>query len=637
MSLVLDDDRVAEQVAAFEAAIAGGDAAQAVFLAQRFLEAELDREPDADGFVPRQLLPAPGEEDLHLDAGHLVARRLASAAPAFAARYREICDERAEILRRHQAPLGPLATLGAAERFPLSSAGLASLEAAAQAALEAADGLLAARLFGDLLDLDWRAAPDRQLARRAGLLLAAGLGGEAPGPGDDQPEGSLRIGSEPSRSLRDLVEAERRRLGADRADPFRAGRPGRLELVWEHPLPGWEIDGGEPLLPVPRAGRGLLLLHDRGGIEALDQSSGRVVWERAFVADEPEALGEMDDPDLQSLAGALEGERYFLVHGAIGPEREIRRRLVAVSVADGQELWRYEPGRAGDGLPELLLDPNLLVAGDRLYVTAFDEAPTPSCHVLLLDARSGRLLAATRLPAGVPLPYLDAAGEARAARHWLAALPPALVQGFLLVADDQGQIAALEATGLEPRFLLRYDRGQGAAARRHRRNPILAVGDRIVVAPDDAAGPIAFFLRPAADARRRAENRLVQVAAHLPTGAGDLILGFDGLRLYSSGHDPGEDLEVLRLLRAFVAEHPSPTWSAPLDSPVLGPGFFGQKAVYVCTHKYVYGTDLSDGAVFGPLVSRETDGEERLGSLSAVGSGLVIASRRGIRVYRPAP
>ncbi len=226
-------------------------------------------------------------------------------------------------------------------------------------------------------------------------------------------------------------------IGAVQLQPLAAAVPGAgprqrfvLQTAWRYPTAGF-VDA------IPVATGDLILYPSWDGrLHALD-SSGQAVWKAE--------LGDVAD-----ATPATDGERVFV--------QTWQRQVIALRLADGKELWRFE-------YPESPADDHrqggLVVAGQQLLVPAWNG------QLYALDRQSGELrwsydsgsplraaplVTAERIylpTSGGDLLCLDRHGTLLWTCRFTAALltTPVLAEGTLLQLAKNGELTALDLAG----------------------------------------------------------------------------------------------------------------------------------------------------------------------------------------------
>jgi outer membrane protein assembly factor BamB len=269
-------------------------------------------------------------------------------------------------------------------------------------------------------------------------------------------------------------------------------------------------------------------------IDTPERTAGEGVEGPVFVGVDSEGGGALD---FGRLTVSVADGRVFCLEGlasepALGEWRGVPmgNRLTCRDAADGKQLWAVGVGApappADCGLPAESL--RMLAAaefasapavdGDRLLVLA-EYAET--YHAVCLDARTGRPVW-TRLLSSAP-----EAGDG--ARHPTAGSPPAVADGAAFFLTNAGVLAALDAAGGEPIWMMQYEeRGVGRRRTGFPSAPLIA-GGVVYALPTDAEHVLAVRADTGEAVWRDAPSRRGQGGLVGLTG-GVLVLGGPDVR-----------------------------------------------------------------------------------------------------------
>jgi outer membrane protein assembly factor BamB len=594
-----------------------------------------------------------------------VTRRLAGMPSEVRDEYRKMTEaSAARALDRRLFDGDTASEWNLERRLRMSVPGIRHLLISGHEALERGDADLAQRSFEDVLELtalDHDAA-DRRRAALTGLALAAALRSDretvdsalgelrelsAQDPDEKRREAAARLLSlvrEPPRS----ASARSANSALDADTPRHECFADELESAWTYERPHSEaaLRRGILLPEVVTDGK-IAFYYDPDRYVALDLATGAVKHAVLFGEAGPGRDIRPGDPRWQRFARPAVGDGRAFFTLARSGERE----LCAVDLADGKVLWRkselFDDAGQDAVTPHVLIDSAPLLAGQMLFVTAVEAAPTPRSYAAALDAATGRTIWATNFGSGIPISFQSAEGDVPDPSYWVGAMPSALIAGFLLVGDNLGTIACLERDTGWPRSTYRYPRRGSVDDRRttgvtiqrgFESNGIVADGARFAAAPDDADRLFVFHVRPPRDPKRLAEARSYVLGGSLERRRFRRIAGMVGETVYMIGTEPHGSQAIVDAL-APGADERFRSWpsSAPLDSAPLTPGALEKKGLYVATERYVFRVDLGVGDILKPVLARESDGPKTLGYLKAADGGFLSASEKTIEWLRPKP
>ena len=627
-----------EKARTFQALMAKAQWRQALSLGQKLVDEDLTARIGQDGRMIWPLMAAEDAPGLYLSPGYFVARALAGAPQELKTLYLGLFGERAEdALRSAEMLRNPSALEHLSRRYAITPAGLKARELLAHMALEKGDGLAAARLFGDLLDLGWGQNAEIP-GWQAGLALALHRLNDAVSLGELRRQASSRSIqiAEKQTTLDWLLSSLAPVEDVEAVQSLAAPRAGAdlqttaLRQLWTRSVTTTQ---GMRVHPVMAGNR--LVFHDWTSATALNLKTGAVLWRHPWV-------GSFQEHTVD-LRGAADDSLYVAaIPQADQPGNRVNR-LVAISLKDGRTLWTHGGHELGDAdLPPLHFHGAALLQSGRVFVTASGPGRNRPTTVLCFSAASGRLLWATGVGSGVPLTLRRPGPEETL--HAPGALPPGFSQGFLICCDNLGHIALLEADTGRPRLLITYPRRRltaksrsldGALPQGWQEGPVWTAGSRYVVAAEDSDQLQAFFLRPPSDPERRRRGRLWVRAATLKRGDMEQVLGLDGADVLVRGRDAHEALSYVARIPLYVNAGPHASWMFPLDTPGTGRGYLGQTQVYISSEKYIYAMERAEGLNQRVLISRESEGKRRLGHILVLPQGMIVASPDAITFFGP--
>ena len=647
-----DEVETIEKVREFEAALANADLDLAARLAQELIdgaELPLDEEiPDAPEGAPQRrprfverseggrhrllesrLIPDRADPASLIPVDRYISRRLGPQA-ALLERYRRLQGVLAEDLLRSALATGDERSLRRlARRFAVTEAGLKARQTLAHRALERGDF---GRAWLDF-DLLLEAGIGDPALGIEGIIAARALAAsrcEGPGPQTTgRASSEILIGGK-GRTLGEFLEA----LNNNAVEAI-VGPHGPLKARWSHRLPERELRRAPKLRIEAQRFDSRVFLRNRFALAALDMESGEELWTTRFSSEEDAKLPESISPGMRSLAFDVDEERVCFV---IEPSRryaEGERILVALSAEDGSLLWRRSSKAGPDGSLRLIWDQGPKLSGDHLYLTAFDGDANPSSYALCLDAKTGETLWITRTGGGVPLPFAGEDQDYRPARAWLGACRPVLDGGSLLILDNLGSFAILDAATGRPLRSYRYPRRQVEARSRSdmaslprgwAEGRVLVGHSLTLLIPEDSDQALALHRRLPSDLKRRQNGSNAILSDTYARGMMTRAVGLRGDRLILSGIDPMEQLPALEAWEPSgdtLLPWPAP---APLESPIQGRAAMTRNGVYVSSSRYVYRVDVVSGAVSNPILSREAEGPGGLGHVLALPGGIILAT-----------
>lgn len=323
------------------------------------------------------------------------------------------------------------------------------------------------------------------------------------------------------------------------------------------------------------------------------------------------------------------------------PREGSTTRLVCLDRQTGQERWTLSPEglKMGAAMKSMEFSGNPIVAGDRVYVLGRgDSGNFESCYAICLDARSGERLWVR---------YIAGAATAGAVFRMESGEPspvsyPALMQGRLFVAGENGAVAALDATDGSVRWLSLYARRATERQERQRdtaqrllrpwsANPVIAQGGQVFVLPSDGQDLMVFDAGSGREVRRIPLSQL---------GEADTLLGIRGNWIILTGQRRAwavnwkdYDPKAKNLSRVIVK-------SADL-SAVRGRGVVTADSVYVPTERQLKRLSLAgDLAERGFMVVESHpayDGVwgqgEGPGNVVAAEDHLIVAGADQVSVY----
>ncbi|MEE9392788.1 MAG: PQQ-binding-like beta-propeller repeat protein [Planctomycetota bacterium] len=668
LAAVLERDALVEKVRRFEAAASQKDWSTTVTLAQELIESEWTvpaatdpKDSESKALMrpgqEQQLYADEKEKGLHLSVRDYITRRLVNLPHEALKRYREIREDVAaqELIQALKTRSQTAALSRLVFRYGATAAGMEALRIRSEWRLERGDFQIAARGFEDWLDLAWTPPlyEKKRVSVLASLSLALSeLGEIAALTGLSQRDD---IGAEMDQSLKQqgkqltlkaFCSEQIQRCERRRQQQRPAGPTGKLEERWRVERTPSKKDY---LLPQPRAGADSLVFHDHAKVLKLQIESGDVQWEKAL--DKASIPGtkiplSLRGHEIRSLAGAYGSGCYAFVTESRSPQQ---RTLVVLDAMNGETRWLRYPARdlADYGIPSLRYDPNPLIVGSRLFVTAIDGAANPASWICAFDLASAELLWMTRVPGGAPFIYETASPDQKdetVPRAWLGCLPMAVSRGLLYLCNNLGSLAALEVESGRLRFLYRYPRRRvesrgrfdpGTLSRGWRDNPVQIGAQGLAFAPDDADFCFFMYLRPPLDAERRSKNLNWLLAERLPRGDMTQLIAMQDGQAWLGGFDRVSNWNVVQALAPFRRPDGLQLWpaAAPLDSEILGRGIVDDKNVYVCSRSYVYAIGRETGVPAPPLLSREDQGARQLGDLELAKGRLVVVSKTAISCY----
>ncbi|MFT7619150.1 MAG: hypothetical protein ACI97A_002799, partial [Planctomycetota bacterium] len=402
-----------EQAAAFDSALSLKKYRIAASQAQKLIDDDLEPTPPL-GDTPFEwpiwnLIPDENVDGLYHSPSYHFARRLVGGVPEALVSYRTIFGQRAQQALDRANQFGSTIDLAyLSRRFAATRAGHLAKETAGFHALECGDGLLAVKIFTDLLDLDWEANAGAISRRTAALALAHMLVGNRPGlarltqtsgqnvatqiAGREQSLHAFcrRLGNLKT-SLANGPSVLAQRLGHEPA----TGLQGRLSLDWSHPLPpNPEAEQSTLVAPIRVHEQVLndrLIFHDRSHVTAIATETGKEIWRQPLKNADPEGEPISADEFFDDLRGAAGEGVYIIVRGTKDIETDrVQRQLVALNGENGKILWQQQGNGLGAQFPNLLFDAAPLISQGTLYLTATVGLEDVTSFVLALDLKTGR-------------------------------------------------------------------------------------------------------------------------------------------------------------------------------------------------------------------------------------------------------
>lgn len=525
------------------------------------------------------------------------------------------------------------------DRFPTTQAGRQARLTLARIALESGEVHQSNRHL-----LDWiheRPATNPRQPVPGNVLGALALALRASGdsaslakiPADDR---SLLIAGK-KMTLRGFVEAERARL---QVEDF------TFPLSQSDTEPTWQqIDNqktGEGQATILSHSIILRLQKDR--LLARDIGSGKLLWARE-TGDDSQPLPQENNPLTRS--GLAVGSGVCVL---VRQPSKNRRVLMALDTQTGDTLWsltsrqKKPDEKVETDVSHLLWSSQAIIEGDTVYIGAHDGATQPRSWLVALDLSTGTVRWMTCFGHGVPLPYETASGQLPGEEQWVTCSAPAHTAGLILITDNLGTIAAVEAQRGYPRWVYRYERrkavdtsrfGQSSLRRGWRRSRIFVDGDRFIVNPEDSDEALCFFTNPSPVADRPVSHVNFVLNDVLDRNGLSQVLGFQEGVVYLAGRNQLEDIDVVEAWTPAgedrLHQWPSP---APVDTPVAGALFMGENSLYISTASYVYHINRSSGAVSDPVIAREASPGRFLGDLFLTEQGLLTAAPAGLCFWK---
>lgn len=279
--------------------------------------------------------------------------------------------------------------------------------------------------------------------------------------------------------------------------------------------------------------------------------------------------------------------------------------LIALSVADGEELWRTDIG-------DYVARSTPALAGSRLFVSA-------GYALLAIDAKSGKELWRNPLQfAGSCSPvvagdfvyvatqegHVSAIAQDSGEERWayrndnLLFGSPAVADGMVIIGDETGQVTALDAERGRERWQTTIDGDIYATP---------AIADGVVYVVSNEPAVVALDLRTGKELWRRGVGGQSSPAVQ------------DGV-LYVGGDDQS--------LRAIAAKTGEEQWSSPLGYAIESSATVSGDAVFLASGPTINALNASDGQTLWTHVTGDA-----ISADLAIAGGMVIASSHDGYVY----
>ena len=333
-----------------------------------------------------------------------------------------------------------------------------------------------------------------------------------------------------------------------RGNAARTGeQPGPAPL--DRPVVRWKTFVGGETYASPVVGNGLVYVATKAGsLVALTMAEGQEVW-RADVGDY-----------IARSTPALGGETLFVSAGY---------QLLAIDAATGRERWSVPLRFAGSCSP-VVSGHLVFVATQEGYVSAFATETGEE----IWNYRNDQLLFGS----------------------------PAVADGVVVIADEAGIVTGIAADS--GRKLWQESAGGEVFS-----TP--AIRDALVVVATSQPALVAFDLRSGAERWRR-------------DAGGESSPALSGKSVFLGGSD--------QALRAFDRESGKPLWSSPLGYEIRSSATFAGGAVYIGSGPTLNAIDQEDGRTLWTFVT----GGEVTADLAVAGEVVVATSHDGY-VYALAP